>query len=36
MLWEAAGARIYFTEKEWPEFNALDLKKAIDLFELMG
>ena len=35
LLWDIAESRIYFTEKEWPEFNAFDLKKAIDLFELV-
>lgn len=35
LLWDVADSRLYFTEKEWPEFNAFDLKKAIDLFELV-
>jgi tritrans,polycis-undecaprenyl-diphosphate synthase [geranylgeranyl-diphosphate specific] len=35
LLWDVAESRLYFTEKEWPEFNAFDLKKAIDLFELV-
>jgi hypothetical protein len=25
MLWQIAGARVYFTEKTWPEFDASDL-----------
>jgi undecaprenyl diphosphate synthase len=36
MLWDISEARIYFTNKEWPEFNAFDLKKAVDLFKLVG
>jgi tritrans,polycis-undecaprenyl-diphosphate synthase [geranylgeranyl-diphosphate specific] len=35
LLWDVAESRLYFTEKEWPEFNAFDLKKAVDLFELV-
>jgi undecaprenyl diphosphate synthase len=31
MLWQIAGARVYFTEKTWPEFDASDLDAALAL-----
>ncbi|MBI5089291.1 MAG: di-trans,poly-cis-decaprenylcistransferase [Actinobacteria bacterium] len=31
MLWQIAGARVYFTERTWPEFDAGELDAAIDL-----
>ncbi|MBW2970530.1 di-trans,poly-cis-decaprenylcistransferase [Candidatus Woesearchaeota archaeon] len=36
LLWDISNALIYFTGKEWPEFRFEDLKKAIDLFELVN
>jgi undecaprenyl diphosphate synthase len=36
MLWDASDSRIYFSNKDWPEFNAMDLQKAIELFRLVG
>lgn len=36
MLWDASESRIYFSGKEWPEFNAMDLQKATELFRLVG
>jgi undecaprenyl diphosphate synthase len=31
MLWQIAGARVYFTERTWPEFDASDLDAALAL-----
>lgn len=31
MLWQSAGASIYFTEKSWPEFDGDDLNQALAL-----
>jgi undecaprenyl diphosphate synthase len=31
MLWQIAGARVYFTERAWPEFDASDLDSALAL-----
>jgi len=31
MLWQIAGARVYFTERAWPEFDASDLDAALAL-----
>jgi undecaprenyl diphosphate synthase len=31
MLWQAAGARVYFTERPWPEFDAAGLDAALAL-----
>lgn len=36
LLWDAADATIYFTGKHWPDFDVRDLKKAIELFKLVG
>lgn len=36
MLWDSSDSRVYFSNKEWPEFNAIDLQKAIELFRLVG
>jgi undecaprenyl diphosphate synthase len=36
MLWDISESRIYFTGKDWPDFNAFELKKAVDLFKLVG
>lgn len=36
MLWDSSDSRIYFTNKDWPEFNALDMQKAIELYRLVG
>ena len=30
MLWRAAYAELYFTEKSWPDFTPADLEAAID------
>jgi undecaprenyl diphosphate synthase len=32
MLWECAYAELFFTPRMWPEFDALDLKAAVDDF----
>jgi len=32
LIWQAAYAEIYVTDKLWPEFNANELKKALDWF----
>jgi undecaprenyl diphosphate synthase len=29
MLWQSAGARVYFTEQTWPDFGAAELDAAI-------
>jgi len=31
LLWQAAGAAIYFTEAPWPDFDAAELDAALDL-----
>ena len=31
MLWQIAGARVYFTERTWPEFDADELDAALSL-----
>jgi undecaprenyl diphosphate synthase len=31
MLWQITGARVYFTERTWPEFDAAELDAAIAL-----
>lgn len=31
MLWQIAGARVYFTERPWPEFDAAELDAALAL-----
>ena len=31
LLWQAAGAPVYFTEKTWPEFDGEELDRAIAL-----
>ena len=31
MLWQSAGASIYFTDKSWPEFDGHDLDQALAL-----
>ena len=31
MLWQIAGARVYFTERTWPEFDAAELDRALQL-----
>ena len=36
MLWDSSDSRIYLTNKEWPEFNAIDFQKSIGLFRLVG
>jgi undecaprenyl diphosphate synthase len=33
MLWQIAGARVYFTERTWPEFDASDLDTALTLVQ---
>jgi undecaprenyl diphosphate synthase len=33
LLWQAAYAEIYFTEKLWPDFSIKDLKLAIESFQ---
>jgi undecaprenyl diphosphate synthase len=33
MLWQIAGARVYFTERTWPEFDATDLDAALTLVQ---
>jgi len=32
LLWESAYAELYFTDRMWPDFGALDLEAAIDEF----
>ena len=32
MLWQSAGARVYFTDKTWPEFDAAELDHALSSF----
>ncbi len=36
LLWDSSDAVIYFTGKHWPDFDVRDLKKAIELFKLVG
>jgi undecaprenyl diphosphate synthase len=31
MLWQIAGAQVYFTERTWPEFDATELDAALAL-----
>lgn len=31
MLWQAAGAPVYFTDRSWPEFDADELDRALQL-----
>ena len=31
LLWQAAGAAIHFTDASWPDFDADDLNRALDL-----
>jgi undecaprenyl diphosphate synthase len=31
MLWQIAGARVYFTERAWPDFDSSDLDAALAL-----
>jgi undecaprenyl diphosphate synthase len=31
MLWQIAGAQVYFTERTWPEFDAAELDAALAL-----
>ena len=33
MLWQIAGARVYFTERTWPEFDAAELDAALALVQ---
>ena len=33
LLWQIAGAKVYFTERTWPDFNATELDAAIALVE---
>ncbi len=32
LIWQLAYAELYFTEKMWPEFNEVELKKALEWF----
>lgn len=32
LLWECAYAELIFTQRMWPDFDALDLRRAIDEF----
>lgn len=36
LLWDSANSVIYFTGKHWPDFDVRDLKKAIELYKLVG
>ena len=31
LLWQSTGAPVYFTEKNWPEFDGAELDAAIAL-----
>jgi undecaprenyl diphosphate synthase len=31
MLWQIAGAKVYFTEHTWPDFDGVDLDRALEL-----
>jgi undecaprenyl diphosphate synthase len=31
MLWQITGARVYFTDRPWPDFDAVELDAALDL-----
>lgn len=33
MLWQAAGAAVYFTDRPWPEFDAAELDAALALID---
>ena len=33
MLWQSVGARVYFTDKTWPEFDAVELDAALALVD---
>ncbi len=32
LLWECAYAELWFTERMWPEFDAVDFRAAVDDF----
>jgi undecaprenyl diphosphate synthase len=31
LLWQIAGAQVYFTERTWPDFDAQEIDAAIKL-----
>ena len=31
LLWQIAGARVYFTDRAWPDFDAVELDAALSL-----
>jgi len=31
LLWQSAGSPVYFTEKNWPEFDGAELDAALTL-----
>jgi undecaprenyl diphosphate synthase len=31
LLWQIAGAKVYFTERTWPDFNAQEIDAALKL-----
>lgn len=33
MLWQIAGAKVYFTEHTWPDFTAQDLDRALEMVQ---
>jgi len=33
MLWQIAGAKVHFTEHTWPDFDGVDLDRALDLLQ---
>ncbi|MDD6058098.1 MAG: isoprenyl transferase [Clostridiales bacterium] len=33
LLWQLAYSEFYFTDVPWPDFNAVELKKAIDVYQ---
>ena len=33
LLWECAYAEMYFTHRHWPEFDARDMKEALEAFQ---
>lgn len=34
LLWQSEYSELYFTDKYWPEFNEIELKKAIDWYSM--
>jgi undecaprenyl diphosphate synthase len=33
MLWQIKGATMYFTERAWPDFDGVELDRAIEAYQ---